>query len=647
MSRTVFVAALVIVGLIGLALRLAPMGERRLDEGARELGASRWIVDDPGTALHLRRVELALAEGRVPQHDPFLAHGTVTEIPALPVYDALIAGFAEHWLAHVGGDPSLDGVDEADLEAFAAWIGPIAYLLGFLALAWAAWACTSGAHSAVLLAVAMLALSPIAGGVTEIGRLDTAAFVIVLLALLVRGTQLCVRAEDALSMILEALLCGVIAGLLTSMTAAGPLLALPTGAAIFMRAVRGPELVRPIAVRAGLLFSLAAAFISRLPLAEGPWEQMPEGLVARWALTASDVLLVAAAPFALLLLTAPRDAAHKTRTFARIAALAAMLALLVFELPRAWSAASAPLEAWWSTRSLRTADVQFSTHLVFSSVATVGVSFACVRAFVHRDAAAIHLALLAVATAVLAVLEPATASLHVAVAACAFAGAIATLRSARTRDVVVIASAVMLVLIAGFAHVLQHAGESHRSRDDRIDAFAAMRWIRSEVPPGGPFNSSSAMSSWGILADPRLGELIAYHARRPAFASYSAAYSEPERVLEAQRLAQGTDGATIIARMQAHGIQLAIACPALARCDGILGWVGESAAWEERNLLPGTTRLLPLQVPKIEGSEAFYLDWELTVVWSLEGPPPPREPSVVAPPLLPEVEHRTRQVGPR
>ncbi len=629
------------MGLIGLALRLAPIEDRRLDDGARELGASRWIVDDPGTALHLRRIELALAEGRVPQHDPFLAHGTLTEIPALPVFDALLAGIAERWLAHAGGDPSLDGVDEADLEAFAAWVGPIAYLLGFAALAWAAWACASGAHAPVLLAGAMLALSPFAVRATEVGRLDTAAFVIVLLALLVRGTQVCVRAEDALSTILEALLCGVIAGLLTSMTAAGPLLALPTGAAIFLRAVRGPELVRPIAVRAGLLFSLAAAFISRLPLAEGPWEQVPEGLVARWALTASDVLLVAAAPFALLLLTAPRDAAHKTRTFARIAALAAMLALLIFELPRAWSAASAPLEAWWSTRSLRTAEFDLPTHLILSSVATVGVGFACVRAFVHRDAAALHLALLALATAALAVLEPATASLHAVAAACAFAGAIASLRSARTQSMIVLAVAAVLVLVASFAHAKQRFSERLRRQDDRIDAFASLRWIRSQVPAGGPFNSSSAMSSWGILADPRLGELIAYHARRPVFASNSAAYSEPQRVREAQQLAEELDGATIVARMHAHRVTLAIACPALAGGGGILGSAGESATWNERVPLPGATRLLPLQVPKIESSStARFAPWQLTVVWSLEGPPPPREPSLVAPLNPPQIEPR-------
>ena len=357
MGRIALPLAIAAVALLGLSIRWLPIAERALPPEVRDLGTSRWVVDDPGTALHLRRIQLTLAEGRAPQNDAFLSQPEPAEIPALPVFDALIAGASERWLAWELGDPSTAGVDESDLEALAARVGPILGLFGLLAIAWAAWITAAAAGSAapafpMLAALALVALAPATVRATEVGRLDSAALALVLLALLVRSTQVAVRAPDALSTILEALLAGVVAGLLSAVSAAGPFLALPTAAALFLRARSGPPELRAIAVRAGLLFALAAAFIARLPLSEGPWERLPDGLVARWTLAASDLLLLGAAPFAFLLLTAPVDGARRPRSFARLAAMAAMLLLLVFEAPRAVRAAAGPIEAWWTARGL-------------------------------------------------------------------------------------------------------------------------------------------------------------------------------------------------------------------------------------------------------------------------------------------------------
>lgn len=628
MTRTVFAALVAVVGLLGLALRLAPLPERHLAPQIRDLGASRWVVDDPGTALHLRRIELALAEGRVPQHDPLLAHADRAEIPALPVFDALLAGVAERWLAHEGGDPSLAGVDEPDLEAFAAWVGPVAYLFGFAALLWAAWISARGAYVPVVLAGALVALAPAAVAATEVGRLDTAAFVLVLLALLVRGTQVAVRAGDALSTILEALLCGVLAGLLTSMTAAGPLLALPTGAALLLRALRGPAEIRPIAVRAGLLFALVAAFVARLPLADGPWEHLPDGLVARWALFASDVLLVSAAPFALLLLTAPRDAARKTRSFARLAALAAMLALLVFEVPRAWASASGPIGAWWTARAIAPDEVGLDLAYAVTLSAALGLALACALALRTREPAAVHLALLAGVTGMLALAERDFAPLFVAASACAVAGALPALSAPGRRSVptALFAFALLPGLILPVAF-----RRSANERELVLEFVTALRWIRAEVPSGGPFNSSSSRSTWGILATPAMGELVAYHARRPVLASSSAALSHPDLVREARHLAHRATPEEIVGRMRAHGLTLAISSglyTPFERGDdpneprGLATWSGLDLD------LPGATRILRSD-GRVEIS--FYASWPVAVVWSLEGVPQPRTPSLIAP----------------
>lgn len=630
MSRTVFAVALAILAALGFAARLAPLDERRLDPGSRELGGARWLVDDAGTALHLRRIELALAEGRVPQHDPFLAHGTVVEIPALPVYDALLAGFAQRWLAHQDGDPSLGGVDEADLEAFAAWVGPVAYLIGFAALAWAAWIGTRGAYAPVLTAAAIFALAPAAITASEVGRLDAGAFALVLLALLVRGTQVAMRADDSLTSILEALLCGVIAGLLTAMSAAGPFLALPTAAAFLVRATRGPTEVRPIAVRAGLLYALVAAFVARLPLADGPWEQLPEGLVARWSLAASDALLVSAAPFAVLLLTAPRDAAHRTRAFARIAMLAAMLALLVFELPRAWNAASGPIRAWWDAGTFLGTRVDPGRAVQAAILVCAGAGYPLVRAWKQRDGASVHLATLAPASIALVLVEPATGVLCVGACACAVAGAIAALHGERGRIVWLAVVVALAAAASCIVHAIDDVSDGARARDARREAFASLRWIRENVPAGGPFNSSSARASWGILADPAVGELVAYHARRPVFSSRSATFAQLERARDARRLADSTNGAETVARMHAHGLGLAFAAPALARGSGLLGSSGVGALLRGDDPLPGTVRLLPAVVPRPDEYDLVFLP-DLAAVWSLDGPPPPREPSLVAP----------------
>jgi len=625
LGRNVFAALLVVALLLGLAARIGPISERRLDEGANELGASRWIVDDPGTALHLRRIELALAEGRVPQHDPFQAHGVLPEIPALPVFDALLAGLAERWLASPSGDPSLGGVDEEDLEAFAAWVGPVAFVFAFAALAWTAWIATRGAPFAVLLAALGFALAPAAVTAGVVGRLDAAALALVLFALLVRSTQVALYAEDALSTILEALLAGVVAGLLASMSAAGPFLALPTAAAFLLRALRGPIALRPMTVRAGLLFSLVAAFTARLPLADGPWESLPGGLVERWTFAASDLLLVSAAPFALLLLTAPRDEARKGRTLARIMMLAGVLALLVFEMPRAWSAASAPIEAWWNARHLLGIASAFDSALALTSSVLMPCAalVATLRLVRERDAASLHLALLVFVSTVLALVEHRTSPLCVAASAVALAGGIASLGSMRAQRWWLGIVGAMLAVVA-LVHGKLAANARASFPSETVDRFAALRWIRDNVPAGGPFNSSSAKSAWGILADPAEGELVAYHARRPVLASSAAAFSNPESFVEARRLAREATGVVIVERMRVHGLRLGVASHTQG---GLLGWVGREVTWNGEIPLPGAERLIPRELPTtFSGARPT-----IPIVWSVGIVTAPRVPSVIAP----------------
>lgn len=643
MGRIALPLALALVALLGASIRLLPIAERVLPPAVRDLGASRWFVDDPGTALHLRRIQLTLAEGRAPQHDTFLAHPEAVEIPALPVFDALIAGASERWLAWELGDPSTAGVDESDLEALAARVGPILGLFGLLAVAWAAWTASSGASIAgsgaglaTLAALALVALAPATVRATEIGRLDAAALAIVLLALLVRSTQVATRANDALSTILESLLAGVVAGLLASVSAAGAFLALPTAAALFLRARSGPPEVRAIAVRAGLLFALVAAFVARLPLADGPWETLPDGLVARWTLATSDLLLLAAAPFAFLLLTALRDPARGKRTFARLAAMAAMLLLLVFEAPRAVRAAAGPIEAWWTARGLLeqidSADIPWwGSAFAVTGLAIFALFLACRRAWRTREPASIHLAALTGVAGLATLADTEFAPLFVVSAACALAGVLA----AKPSRWVVIAGALLLVPHAVVPFLTRPTAAE---REQRIALVQGLRWIRENIAAGGPFNSSSARGDWGVLVDPRWGELVAYHARRPAFASRSAAFSQPEAVREALRLTREAPAEDLVARMNALGLRLAFGSGLSADPTSPSGAI-ELALWKSPDPaqpdVPGLTRAFTSDTFRgLDGSAPFApgrAAAPVAVVWQLEGTFAPRTPTMRAP----------------
>lgn len=636
MGRIVLPLALALVALLGVSLRLLPLADRALPPEVRDLGASRWVVDDPETALHLRRIQLTLAEGRAPQHDTFLAHGETAEIPALPIFDALIAGASERWLAWELGDPSTAGVDESDLEAFASRVGPILGMFGLLAIAWAAWVASSGSVNATLGALVLVAVAPATVRATEIGRLDAVALAIVLLALLVRSTQVATRAGDALSTILESLLAGVVAGLLASVSAAGAFLALPTAVALFLRARSGPPEMRAIAVRAGLLFTLVAAFVARLPLADGPWETLPDGLVARWTLATSDLLLLSAAPFAFLLLTAPRDPARGKRTFARLAAMAAMLLFLLFEMPRAVRAAMGPIESWWSARGLLaqidSADIPWGGGaFAVTGLAILALFLACTRALRTREPAAIHLALLASVSALVTLADAEFAPLFVASAACAFAGVLAATPSRW----IAIAGALLLAphLVLPFV-----TRPTPAEREQRIALVQGLRWIRDNTASGGPFNSSSARGDWGVLVDPRWGDLVAYHARRPAFASRSAAFSQPEAVREALRLTREAPSEELVARMNVHGLRLAFASgwsadPAAA--SGALGQALWQAPDPARPDVPGLQRAFTSDTFRtIDGSAPFApgrTAAPVAVVWQLEGTFAPRMPTMRAP----------------
>ncbi len=571
MGRIAAPFTLALILLLGLALRLAPFADRHLAADERDLGASAWLIDDPGTAAHLRRIELTLAEGRAPLADPFLAHPGGAEIPRLPVFDALVAGAAQRWLAYPDGDPALGGVDEHELEDFVARLAPILGMLGLAVTAWVAWTVARGRMWAALLATALVAVAPATVRASEIGQIDAAAFALVLLALLARSTHCAVRAPDALSIILEALLAGVLAGLLSSLSAAGPLFALPTALALFVRAFRGPLDVRPVARRAGLLFAVVAAFVGRLPLADGPWQSLENGLVAHWAIAGSDLLLVLAAPFALLLLLGQRGPDRGARTIARIVALVAVLGLLVYEAPRMHAALGLPLGAWWDARDLRAAfDVSGSRSVLTGGALVVTLPGLLVApgavalAWRTRDEGDLHRASLLVIAFAAALAEPAFAPFAALAAALSLAGVLEELqRRADPRAAQWIGAGALLLLPSAAGLLLERPDPARR--EERIDFVAGLRWMRTGTEASGPFNSAIARSAHGVLVHPSAAELVAYHARRPAAASRAAAWTEPDLARRTFQLVQLSTYDELGAGLRARGLRWVVGAPRFLR----------------------------------------------------------------------------------
>jgi hypothetical protein len=383
-----------------------------------------------------------------------------------------------------------------------------------------------------------------------------------------------------------------VAGLLAATSAAGAFLALPTAAALLLRAARGPVAVRPIVLRAGLLFALVAAFFSRLPLADGPWESVERGLVGLYVVAASDLLLLAAAPFALLLLFAPRDASRPTRGLLRVAALAGVLVLLAWESPRALEAWRGPVAAWWESRAL-VETIAWTQPTVGRLAGVVAAALCGARFARERDPAVLQLGSLAALCVVLACVEPSAEPLALAAAGLALACSLAANRDGR--------ASVASLVTAGVILLAAHAARAATpmpvfEREDRRDEIATLRWIRANMPPGGPFNSSSAVGGWGILCDPAAGALVAYHARRPVLAAQPAAISRASAYREARRLARGVDGVEAARRMRAHRLQLAWMSSHFGS-DGLLGSDGVRSTLAGEEPIPGAERIVPAVLP--------------------------------------------------
>ena len=166
-------------------------------------------VVDPGSAAHLRIMELTLARQAAPARDRFLAPPELTGLPDSPLFDAAVAGLAQLLLADDSRGPALGGVTEAELESFALAAGPGLGMVTLIALFFAVQVGARGAHRAWagLLAAVMFAIGPSAVEVGTAGTFDRGALHALFAALVLTTSSQLARSEQGADLALPCLLC--------------------------------------------------------------------------------------------------------------------------------------------------------------------------------------------------------------------------------------------------------------------------------------------------------------------------------------------------------------------------------------------------------------------------------------------------------
>ena len=314
--HVVFVVLLLGVATLGHKLRWV-----RAEATVADLGtpSETWFNDDPDAAYHLRRIELAMATGDVPDFDRMIAHPEGSAVPWPPFFDGLIALYLE---AHVGniGPLGLDDATQAHIEAQAARLPPLmgAGAMVLIALAAAMLVRRVQPHPAVrsrgwvlapmiagVLAAFAYSTMPIAIWYADAGRIDHDVLVALLFAgNLVVMAQIfaCGRFESertncdagALDATLGGLVGGAIAGIALLTWLASAMFIAVAGMTFWLASTAMRNERAQNARRAGALYFLTAAMITIVPAGLSAWNVSQAWSLVNLTMATPLALVVAA-----------------------------------------------------------------------------------------------------------------------------------------------------------------------------------------------------------------------------------------------------------------------------------------------------------------------------------------------------------------
>ena len=543
-------------------------------------GEAEWYVDDPDAAYHLRRIELALLRGDVPDADRFLAHPEGSAVPWPPFFDGLLAFVARTALRVPEGGP----VDERELEAFLVHVPPVLGGLTCVALFLATFAVTRGVRTprlwASLVAAAVYAVTPIAiwyGGVT---RVDHHVFTALLLALHVASVAMAVRAKELTDATLGALVGGLLSGLLLlSWLAAGVFVGVG-GLVLLARALaRDPddEGRARDGARAGLLYFLAAGATVMVPAASSPWNEVRPGSLLELTDGVTRALFGAAVPFLLIGL----EPLRRRPPVLRLAVALASTALVVVLLPGFLSGVRDGLD-WAGRHNLFMSVVAESRPLLGDGGAPAWMEaardltplfFAYPLAWLWllRDARRpegllvllLGAALLAMSLSQRRFANTFAVPLAIGLAAALHGGWSATARVGVRRALAGLGIAAV-ALAAGFgARALGAVTEADLEdvRDWRAEVVGGLRWMREGTPVPGPWSAPQVAQDYGVLSAWGLGHLIEYHARRPTIATNFGSFVGERGFVEAARALLTDDEDELAVLLHRMGARYVVVTP--------------------------------------------------------------------------------------
>lgn len=524
-------------------------GPRREAGEPGSAGIERFVEAEG--AWNLRRVQLALASGRVAQFDraAHFPHGGDVVDP--PMFVAGLAGAA--YIALDGATGSSNGapLDESRLADLLRHVGP---LFGVL-LVWAAYRATmrlggSRARQRAWIAAAQIALGAPFIFALEAGRLPLGAWSALLSALgLTMVVPLLRREGELVDRLQAAMLAGLVLGLGLASSALAIAVALP------LVVLLGVELysvadgdLRRIRARELLLLMVTMASIAALPAVGGPWQKPnPSGPVGQLAHIAPLMLLAASIPVSLAFWP-PISKRLEARGWVRRAASAGLLVailcvvLLLPDLP------AMRLPEWPPAWLL----------LGF-------LSFGCCIRDRHGAALRAWCFVLPVAWLV-ACFDERGALFAGLVGAVLCAAAVRPAGRPLRRWML---AAVATVLVADLASIwmTRHDVESRRTSDAQV--ARALLDLRESTPSAGPWNASRAVMGWCIAAPSTLAPGVLLHARRPVQATRGRVADEE---LWSDEFWQAEDAAGLRSMALERGIRLICIRPedvdALARRFG-------------------------------------------------------------------------------
>ncbi|QDU68495.1 hypothetical protein [Engelhardtia mirabilis] len=540
MTRLLGALALLGAILLSVVLREATAPGHRAPNGNLE-GGSAWLVDDPDAAYHLRRIEVAIAEGAVPLNDRYLNHPEGSAIPWPPAFDGLLARIAQMVHGSGGAPSSTRGVGEAELENMLVHapvaMGALTTAAIFLATLMLAGRVAVGWRvAAAAVAAAIYASAPIAvwyGGVT---RIDHHVFVALLTALALAAVGRCLESRERTEVMAMAMVGGLACGVALLSWLASALLVGACGGALALRALMADDEHRAAACRAGTLFFAVCAVTVMVPAEQSPWNAVQPGSLINLSSGVTLALLGAIAPFELILLAARFAKGPLPRWLAAAVGVVGPVLLLPGFLSGAREGFA------WASRNNQFMDVveesrplldppqgpawmgavlDLGAASLLAPLALAAVVWLLVRAWRRPSHG---LVLLVTLTAILGVLTLAQRrfgnslivplAILLPLASVSWIGAVAA-GWRRTVAVLGLAACVASCALSSYTILSVPAVEHTQLANWRAARLEGLRWMRTSTPEPGLWYRSEAPQAWGVLSVWGMGHLIEYHARRP------------------------------------------------------------------------------------------------------------------------------------